>query len=95
MNTSDTSILDGLSVLTVAEIADSAGTLKREARFRPDGQVTGVLLRRQGGRVVQSSPAAFASEAHALQHLDKLVSACVVWHKAHEPACVADACFAC
>jgi len=94
MNSSDDSILAGLSVLTVAEIADCAGTLKREARLRPDGRVAGVLVRGYG-RVVQSSSGTFFSEAHALQHMDELVTACVAWHEAHEPACVADSCFSC
>jgi hypothetical protein len=94
MNPSEDSILAGLSVLTVAEIADCAGTLKREARRRPDGRVTGVLV--QGyGRVVQGTAVTFNSEAHALQHMDRLVTACVAWQGSHEPACVADACFSC
>jgi hypothetical protein len=94
MNPSDTSILAGLSVLIVAEIADCAGTLKREARLRSNGKVAGLLV--QGyGRVVQSTPATFSSEAHALQHMDNLVTACVAWQDSHEPACVEDACFSC
>ncbi len=94
MNAAEDSILAGLSVHTVAEIADGAWTLKREARIRTSGKVAGVLIECYG-RIIHTTPAVFLTEAQALEYLDELVSACSIWHLAHEPVCVADSCFSC
>ena len=84
----------GLPVYTVAEIADCAGSLRRVAQARPDGKITGQLVRGQG-RVVQGIDASFASEEMAVAHMDSLVTACVAWRDSHEPACMADSGFTC
>ena len=94
MRPSEQSILIGLPVTTVAQIADCAGTLKRVARWRPDGRVAGALVSSYG-RVVEGTESAFSSEETAVAHLDELVTACVEWCELHEPACQADASFAC
>ena len=94
MNPSSHSILFGLPVHTVAEIADSAGSLRCVARSQSDGKVTGLLAWRRG-HIVEGTERAFASEEVAVAHMDKLVSACVAWRESHEPACMADAGFAC
>ncbi|MDB6074899.1 MAG: hypothetical protein JWO89_2539 [Verrucomicrobiaceae bacterium] len=90
----ENSILMGLPVNTVAEIADCAGTLKRVAQARPDGKITGQLVRGES-HVVQGFDGSFNSEEMAMAHMDNLVTACVAWRDSHEPACMADAGFAC
>jgi len=94
MNPSDNSILIGLPVYTVAEIADCAGTLRRVAQAQPDGKITGQLVSGRS-RVVQGIDASFSSEEMAVAHMDSLVTACVAWRDSHEPACMAEAGFAC
>ncbi len=94
MNPSSHSILIGLPVHTVAEIADYAGSLKCVARSRSDGKVAGYLAKGRGG-VVEGTEGDFISEAVAVAHMDELVSACLAWRHSHKPACLADASFAC
>ena len=89
MNSSNDPILVGLPVHTVAEIAESAGALRRVSRFRPDGRVS-VHLARGEGRIVEGTEVSFPDEALAVAHMENLVSACVTWQDAHRPHCVAD-----
>ena len=94
MNPSEDTILIGLPVHTVAEIADCAGSLQRVARWQPDGKVAGLLVRGRG-RVVEGTEASFNTEELAVAHMEDLVTACVAWRNSHVPARMADACFSC
>jgi len=94
MKSTEQSILVGLSVDTVAEIAESAGILQRVARFRSDGKVAGVLMRGRGHEVA-GTEGAFHSEEQAVAHMEDLVTACIAWHQSHSPACMADSSFTC
>ena len=94
MNNTQSSILEGLPVDTVAEIANSADSLQRVAGWRPDGRVAGMLIQGRS-RVLGGTEATFHSEELALAHMENLVTACVAWLASNEPVRVADASFTC
>ena len=94
MKSSEKSILVGLPVHTVAEIAESADTLKGVAHFCSDGKITGRLVSGRG-RVVEGTEGAFSSEELAVAHMENLVTACVAWRQSHQPRRMADASFTC
>ena len=94
MNASNSTILLGLPVKTVAEIAENADSLQSIAHSLPDGRFAGHLALHRG-RVVPGTEGAFTSKEHAVTHLHDLVTACVDWGNTHRPARMADASFTC
>ncbi len=93
MNTLDTSILTGLPVPTVTEIADHVGVLHTSTRSGPEGEVVADLLGEHDHVLLSSD--AFPSEAEATAQVAKIVEACVAWQGANLPVARADASFSC
>ena len=89
MNATEDSILTGLPVLTVTEIADHAETLVTTTKSGPGGEVVGVLIGVHD-HVVLSTDSTFPTEKEATTHVGKIVEACVAWQDANLPETKAD-----
>ncbi len=92
MNTSENSLIVGLAVPTVTEIADHAVTLVLATKPGPDGEVVGMLVGKHD-HVVLSTDATFPTEEAATAHVEKIVEACVAWQDANLPETKADPSF--
>lgn len=94
MNTTEASILSGLPVPTVTEIADQAQTLVTATKPGPEGEVVGILVGMHD-HVVLSTNATFSTTEEATAHVEKIVEACVAWQDANLPETKADGSFSC